>query len=69
VANTYISKDLPPALVAALERIFVRMSPTQLPSARLHATKRVAFRHATFARFAYSSDQGPLPWEHGSKRP
>jgi hypothetical protein len=23
-------------------------------------------RHATFARFAYSSDQGPLPWEHAS---
>lgn len=42
VANTYISKDLSPAVSAALENIFRRLSPTQRPSARLYATKRVA---------------------------
>jgi hypothetical protein len=30
---------------------------------------QIAHPHATFAGFAYSSDQGPLPWEPGSKRP
>ena len=138
VANTYLSKDLSPALAEALNRIFIRLSPTQLPSAKLHATKRVNLRaamapdqvkieipgvltvdlkatrdesgkpqpfpysmkaipwtvppavqaesvvydfkddglswkirhrHATFARFAYSSDKGLLPWEPGFQPP
>jgi hypothetical protein len=138
IANTYTSKDQSPAVAAALETIFLRLSPTQLPSAKLHATKRVEFaatmgpervaieipgvltvdlkatkdasgkpipfpysmkaipwtvgpavqaesvvynfnddgvsweikqRHATFARFAYSSDRGPLPWEPGFSQP
>lgn len=125
-------------MAAALDTIFLRLSPTQLPSAKLHATKRVKLvatmgservkveipgvltvdlkatkdasgkpqrfpysmkaipwtvepavqaesvvynfkddgvswqikqRHATFARFAYSSDQGPLPWEPGFCQP
>jgi len=41
IANTYLSKDLSPAVALALEEIFLRLSPTQLPSAERHATKRV----------------------------
>ncbi len=42
VANTYVSKDLSPAVSTALESIFRRLSPTQRPSAKVYATKRVA---------------------------